>query len=135
MSRQVIAIEESSSIAKVHAAMDEYRFRHLPVIDELGKVVGLLSQRDLLRAEPSTLSPDHDAEDEVFKATTKVDSIMLRDVITIGPDDPLADAARVLLERNIGSLPVVRSNGSLVGIVTRTDFLRLALGFLEGAQT
>ena len=133
MSRQVIAIEQSSSIAMVHSAMDAYRFRHLPVIDELGKVVGLLSQRDLLRAEPSTLAPDHGTQEEAFKATTKVDSIMHTDVVTIGPDEALSAGAALLIERKIGSLPVVRKDGKLVGIVTETDYLRLVLGYLDGS--
>jgi CBS domain-containing protein len=91
--------------------------RHLPVIDRERRVVGLVSDRDLLR---STAQP------------ASVASVMTRDVRAIGPDTLAIDAVEHLLRSKHGALPVVDAQGVLVGIVTSTDFLELARRALSG---
>jgi len=91
------------------------RVRHAPVVDE-GTLVGVVTDRDLLRALPATVAQvdGTDAWDPL------VERIMTREVVTIGPNEHVEDAARILLDRRIHGLPVV-DDGVLVGMLTDTD--------------
>jgi CBS domain-containing protein len=102
------------------------RIRHLPVVDERGRVCGVVSQRDLFRgALAKALGYGRTAERKLHSAL-RVAEVMSPKVVTIGPFEPLANAARLMLEHKIGCLPVVDGE-KLLGIVTEADFLRLAL--------
>lgn len=103
------------------------RIRHLPVIDDddEGKLIGIVSQRDLLRgALAQALGYGEHGRRKVLD-TLLVKEVMATEVATTSPDTLLADAARILAERKIGCLPVV-DNGRLVGILTEGDFVALA---------
>ena len=93
--------------------------RHLPVVDDRGHLVGILSDRDLLGALARSRGKG-----------VPVVEIMTRDVRTIAANAPARRAAATLLEHRIGCLPVVGDEGQLVGMVTETDFLRLCLELL-----
>jgi CBS domain-containing protein len=88
-------------------------FRHLPVLDDRGRLVGILSDRDILRALARPKS-------------TIVAEIMTRSPVTVKADAAAHTAATIMLDRKIGSLPVVNDDGQLVGLVTETDFLEVA---------
>lgn len=92
-------------------------FRHLPVVDEENRVVGIVSQRDLLTAETGSVS---------------VGSVMCADVKAVRPETAAHEAAYVLLRHKIGCVPVLDDDGVLVGIVTETDFLHVAYTALGG---
>ena len=98
------------------------RIRHLPVLDDQGKLVGLVSQRDLFRgALAQAIGYDRRAHREFL------DSIrlkMTKNVVATTPDTPLSEAARMMMERKIGCLPVLE-DGCLVGILTEGDFVAL----------
>jgi CBS domain-containing protein len=99
--------------------------RHLPVLED-GRVVGIVSQRDLLAASLSK-ALDFEARDRrTFLRSVDVGEVMSREVVTIAPEASLADAAALMLGRRIGCLPVVKPDGTLVGLVTETDLLRAA---------
>ena len=103
------------------------RIRHLPVIDDddEGKLIGIVSQRDLLRgALAQALGYGEHGRRKILD-TLLVKEVMATEVATTSPDTLLADAARILAERKIGCLPVV-DNGRLVGILTEGDFVALA---------
>jgi CBS domain-containing membrane protein len=103
------------------------RIRHLPVIDDddEGKLIGMVSQRDLLRgALAQALGYGEHGRRKILD-TLLVKEVMATEVATTSPDTLLADAARILAERKIGCLPVV-DNGRLVGILTEGDFVALA---------
>jgi len=124
MSRDVHTVKRNDELAIADALMKQARVRHLPVLDEDGEVCAVVSQRDLFRgALLRALGYGARAEELMLKQVPVKDA-MSSEIHTTTPDTPVADAARVMIERRIGCLPVVE-NGRLVGIVTETDFVRL----------
>lgn len=124
MSHAVHTVKRNDQLAIADALMKQERVRHLPVIDEDGDVCAVVSQRDLFRgALLRALGYGSRAEDAVLKQVA-VKEAMSAELQTTAPDTPVADAARLMIERKIGCLPVIES-GKLVGIVTETDFVRL----------
>lgn len=107
------------------------KIRHIPVVDASGKLVGIVTDRDIKRALPSPLTGSLAREeyDSVLDETTLA-KVMTRDPQTVSPDTTLADAVQLLFEKKIGGLPVVE-NGKLVGIFTQTDALALCLELLK----
>lgn len=101
--------------------MVRQRFRHLPVVDEAGSLVGILSDRDLKTALPDRYRP-RSQFDEVVR-TTRIDQVMTRDPITVGSRTPLINAIAVMLSCRVGSLPVIDEE-HLVGILSQSDILR-----------
>jgi len=106
-------------------------FRHLPVIDEEGRLVGLVSHRDLLGAQISSETGLDRTQRHAFQKDVRVSQIMTHDVWTVLPDTRAATAAETLLDHRFGCLPVVDGAGKLVGIVTERDFLRFASKILD----
>jgi CBS domain-containing protein len=125
MSRQVVTIGASDSCLEAVARMHQARVRHLPVVNNEGMLVGVVTDRDLRH---HLFSP-HVYKDlgvismDVLLKAVPVAEIMSTDVITVSPDDNLVDAARSMLEEKVGSLPVIEG-GRAVGIITETDLLR-----------
>ncbi len=97
--------------------------RHLPVVSD-GRLVGLLTERDVRRYAPSILHSTPEEYNEIFEQTL-VGTVMTKGVTTISPDAPLAEAAALLYNQRLGCLPVMNGE-TLVGIITRTDILRYA---------
>lgn len=129
MTPKVLCLLEEENLERIEMGMKRFKFRHLPVIDG-GKVVGMLSQRDYLRASVSELDPDHGLKDTNLKRNIFVAEIMTRDVVTVRPETTLLEAAKILREHHFGALPVTEADGTLVGIVTEFDFVRLAAALL-----
>lgn len=129
MSRKIVTIFEKDALETAEYGMHRMRFRHLPVVDARGKLVGLLSHGDLLHAASSTLS-DKEAERNALILQQPVRRIMQREVLTIQPSDSLIEAGKLLWESKIGCLPVVDEDGTLLGIITKSDFIRVALQLL-----
>jgi CBS domain-containing membrane protein len=115
-------------------AEDVMRFkhvRHLPVIDEERRLVGLVSHRDLLAAQLSSAGSLSRDERRAIQADVRVGDIMTRDVWSVHDDVNASIAAATLLDHKFGCLPVLDQHGCLVGIVTEYDFLRFAMKVLE----
>ena len=121
MSTALVTVRETDSIATADLEMKLGSLRHIPVVDDKGNLVGLLSARDVL----SGLAKG--------KKKVRVGDCMTRQVITVTPETPVPTAIDLLLENQFGSLPVVGSDGHLMGIVTETDFLRAARQLLAEA--
>ncbi len=132
MSRDVICLSEDMDLAHIDDAMRLFKFRHMPVTDD-GRLIGVVTQRDVLRVCASSLLPNAAEQTDRLAKTYQVRDVMTRDVRTIRPGAPLADAARILLREKIGCLPVVDDQNVLVGILTDSDFVRVALRTLEAA--
>ena len=124
MSREVRTVQRNDQLGVADKLMKDERIRHLPVIDEAGDVCAVVSQRDLFRgALLRALGYGSRAEETLLRQVV-VKEAMSADLFTTTPDTPVAEAARVMVERRIGCLPVL-DGGKLVGIVTETDFVRL----------
>jgi len=114
MHSPVISVDAQTSLSSAYAAMHRHGIRHLPVLSG-GTLAGIVTDRDL-RLATSALHPSP------FPADAFVEQIMTRDPITAAPLDPVEEAARIMLSRKIGCLPVMEGD-KLVGIVTGPDLL------------
>jgi len=119
MSTSVITASASETVKEAHADMQVGVIRHLPVLDDRRRLVGMLSDRDVMRVVGA-------------KRNGKVAEFMSREVVTIQPEAPAHEAAGMMIDLKIGSLPVVDDEGTLVGMITQTDYLELARRALLG---
>jgi len=124
MSKHPITVTEDTPIAQALKVMRDEKVRRLPVLDKKGKLVGIVSERDLLYASPSPVTSLSIYEIHYLLAQITVKEIMTRDVITVTEYTPLEEAARIMADNKIGGLPVVR-NGKLVGIITESDLFKI----------
>ena len=124
MTQEVTTLKQNDQLSLANDIMQLGRVRHLPVLEDERPPGRNLSQRDLFRgALAHALGYGQHAQRKMLDSLL-VKEVMSSDVITTGPDTPLVEAARVLLERKIGCLPVVEG-GQLVGILTEADFVAI----------
>ena len=133
MSVDVVTLDAGDPLVAAEEIMGFRRFRHLPVTEE-GRLIGLVTHRDLLRACVSPFTEDSRKKDAILKARVNVRDIMHARVKTVGPETDLAEAAAMLRTGAFGCLPVVEADGRLLGIVTEADFVRLAEILLRRTQ-
>ncbi len=126
MTTILIAVEPETSVIDAKKTMAEHRIRHLLVMadDELR---GIVTDRDIRLALPSPATSLSVWEINFLVAKLTVGEVMTKDPVTVGPGRSARDAARVMLERKIGALPVTE-HGRVVGILTETDCLRAFAG-------
>lgn len=117
MTREPWTVSPSDDLGVAHDVLGTANVRHLPVVED-GKLVGLLTQRDWLRASANL--------PEALARGRKVAEVMRRDVVTVRPGTPLRRAARLMLGRKLGCLPVLDREGTLVGLLTESDLASLA---------
>jgi acetoin utilization protein AcuB len=125
MTRQPITVRPESDPLAALAVLKAAGFRHLPVVDAQGDVVGIVDRRELEVFLSTAGSPG------IVKRQHRVDQAMSSPVISVSPDCPLEEAASLMIEHRIGSLPVVE-NGRLVGIITKTDIFKQFVAVLGG---
>ncbi|TNF88206.1 MAG: CBS domain-containing protein [Gammaproteobacteria bacterium] len=123
MSRAPITVRVDTDYWKASEIMQEKDLHHIPVINESEKIVGILTLRDL------KIAAMHFGE-----AHVEVSEVMHSPVVTVAPGEPLAEAARQMVDNRIGGLPVLDNNGQIVGILTETDLLRALIDQL-GKET
>jgi CBS domain-containing protein len=129
MSTHVIAVREIASFKEIATRLREQRVSAFPVIDLDGRVIGVVSEADLLTKEalegtvPRTLQglTRQHVRSQV-NAVTAAD-LMTKPAVTIGPDEPVTHAARLMYNKRVKRLPVTNDDGKLIGIVTRSDVL------------
>lgn len=124
MTEQVIAVVPEDSLTTLRDLMYERHIRHMPVVDRDRELVGLVSQRDLLR---NALIEQQDVPifvEDVLLQHLLVGDMMNTGVEAIEPDTEIGEAARIMFENKYGCLPVVEGR-RLVGILTEADFVRL----------
>jgi acetoin utilization protein AcuB len=110
-------ITGETSVKEALGIIQKHKLRHLPVLDERGRLVGIVSEKDLLRAD----------------ADIRVEKVMTHEVITVTEYTALEEAARIMADHRISSLPVMR-DGKLVGIITETDLFYIFLELLGARQ-
>ena len=120
MSRAPTTISGDTDYWKASEIMQEMDLHHIPVVNQENKVVGILTRRDL------KIAATH-----FGKAPVEVADVMHSPVVTIAPEEPLAEAARQMVEHRFGGLPVLDEGGQIVGILTETDLLRALIDQLE----
>lgn len=124
MSTNVVSVTLDTPITKAHAIMKAHVIRRLPVLEK-GKLVGIITIGDVREAGPSQATTLSIWELNYLWSQILVSDIMTRDVLTITPDEPIINAARVMLEHKVSGLPVVEDSGKLIGIVTESDIFRM----------
>jgi CBS domain-containing membrane protein len=133
MSAPVTTLERTDSLAFAEELMNVEGVHHLPVV-EGDVLIGVLSHRDILAASISTLSNPSEEDDLEIKRKVEIARVMHGIVETIDPDADALRAADALLAHNIGCLPVVDERFHVVGIVTGTDFVRMARELLADGR-
>jgi acetoin utilization protein AcuB len=130
MTKKVFVVEQDDYVDRVFFLIHYENIRHLPVVEK-GKVIGIVSDRDLYKALGPKSNSKAIAEaagtntTELYVATKKVRHIMRRGVITVHRDTSASEAAAIMADNKIGALPVVDKNDKLVGILSATDILRV----------
>ena len=126
MPSKMVTISAGDTLATVEDIMTLGRVRHMPVV-HAGRLVGVVSERDLLRASLSNFSDFGSDERRAFLHVVEINRVMSAPPIVIDPEATVKEAARVMAERKIGCLPVVDGD-ELVGLITETDVLRYFAG-------
>lgn len=123
MHDRVWAVRPDDDLATVRDLMDDHGIRHVPVIDDEGTLVGLVSHSDLLRAALIERPDVPSIVERTLLERTRVREVMTPYVQTVTPDTELREAAQQMLDGKLGSLPVTDEQ-RLVGILTESDFVR-----------
>ncbi len=133
MSHPVITVSPKMPMQEAHKLMRDENVRRLPVVDERGKLIGIVSESDFLHASPSDVSTLSVWEMNYLLSKITVEKIMTSAVITTNSDTPIEEAARTMADRAIGGLPVLK-DGELVGIITETDLFKVFLEMLGARE-
>ena len=131
MTRKVITIDENTNILDAKKKMAEHRIRHLPVVTKDHRLCGIVTDRDIRSAMPSSVldEPDRDAACARL-AKIKVAEIMTKNPVTLSPQHTLQDALLLIQEKKVGACPVVDEQGVLKGILSTRDLIRAFINVL-----
>ncbi len=127
MSTDVVALFEEQTLPLAEDIMRIHKFRHLPVIDAERRLVGLITQRDVLRGQISVLVGLTPTERRARQEDIQISELMTRDVWTVTGSTLASHAGQTLLDHKYSCLPVIDEDRVLRGIVTERDFLRFAI--------
>ena len=133
MTPDPITVTPETPIAEALAQMRQKKVHRFPVVDNKGKLVGIVSHSDLLYAAPSSATSLSIWEVTYLLNQIKVGDVMTRKVITVDEDCPIEEAARLMRYHAIGGTPVLR-NGELVGIITESDIFDVFLELLMAQE-
>ncbi|GHT73230.1 hypothetical protein FACS1894124_1360 [Spirochaetia bacterium] len=124
MTKNPISVRPDMSVTEVRALMDREQIGHLPVLDKNNKLVGILTKKDMLKAGPSAATSLDMYEISYLLSRLTVEKIMVKNVITVTENDVVEEAARIMADKDIGCLPVMKGD-LLVGIITETDLFHV----------
>lgn len=130
MEAEVITIGQGELLGIAETKMRRFGIRHLPVVDGDGRIVGLFTQRDLMRILPSRLREEDPVDPEMLGRYAMKD-VMKRDVETLSPADTLSAAVALMWDKKYGCVPIVDGDRRVVGILTAIDILQFAVHFLK----
>jgi len=123
MSRHPMTVTANTPVEQALKRMRDEKVRRFPVVDDNGKLIGIVSDKDLLYAAPSPATSLSIYELHYLYSRITISQVMTREVVTVEESDPIEEAARVMVDNKIGGLPVMRE-GKLVGIITETDIFK-----------
>jgi len=132
MSRPVISVSPDSPINEVLAMFRKEHIRRAPVMKD-GKLVGIVTENDLLNASPSTVTTLSIWEMNYLISKVLVKNVMTKKVITVDKDTPIEEAARIMADKKLGGVPVT-SLGKVVGMITETDLFKIFLELMGARQ-
>ena len=130
MTTDIVSVEEHQSIRSASEALELLRFRHVPVTDG-DRLLGLVSQRDLLRVGASSALPNSESQSSFLAGIIRVKDIMSTELRTVGPDTPLHEVAMLMHKEKLGCVPVIEGTNTLVGLITEADIVALAAVILQ----
>jgi acetoin utilization protein AcuB len=134
MSRFPITTQPDASVPDALKIMQGSKVRQLPVLDDKGELVGIVSLTDLFRALPSPASSLSQWEVDYLLDKIKVETVMTREVVTVAEDTAVEEAGRLLVDRKISGLPVMR-DGELVGMITESDLFGILMDVFGARQS
>ncbi|ETI57735.1 CBS domain-containing protein [Marinomonas profundimaris] len=132
MITNLVTLKENDSLAKAKELMHEKNIRNIPIVDDEGECVGMLTQREYLRHAFHLVSQFGTQLLLKKEQQTPIANAMNKDILTVSPETDLDMAAEFFIENKYGCLPVTQ-NGKLVGILTPVDFVKLAHKMLKGS--
>ena len=135
MSLPAVTITPDTPFQDALKLMHDHRFRRLPVVNKRGKLVGIVSERDLLYASPSPATSLNVWEIAYLLSKIQVREIMTREVITTTSDTPIEDAAHLMADNKIGGLPVVDERSRVVGVISETDIFKTFVEMFAGGHS
>lgn len=135
MSSPPVTITPDTPFQDTLKLMNDHGFRRLPVVNKKGKLVGIVSERDLLYASPSPVTSLSVWEITYLLSKIQVREIMTDEVITTTLDTPIEDAARLMADNKIGGLPVLDEHSHVVGLITETDIFKTFVEMFAGGHS
>ncbi len=132
MSRPVISVSPDAPINEILAMFRKEHIRRAPVMKD-GKLVGIVTENDLLNASPSAVTTLSIWEMNYLISKVLIKNVMTKKVITVDKDTPIEEAARIMADKKLGGL-VVTSLGKVVGIITETDLFKIFLELMGARQ-
>lgn len=135
MSADPVTVTADTSFQDALKTMRERNFRRLPVVDKRGRLIGIVSERDLLYASPSPASSLNVWEMNYLLSKLEVEEIMTKNVISTTAETPIEDAARIIVDHKIGGLPVVDEGNRVVGVITETDIFKSFVEMFGGGRS
>ncbi|GAB4501454.1 MAG: CBS and ACT domain-containing protein [Anaerolineales bacterium] len=133
MSKPVITIAPDMPITEALSLMKKEHIRRTPVVKD-GKLVGIVSDKDLLNASPSPVTTLSIWEMNYLLSKITIAEVMTKNVMTVSEDTPIEQAARIMADNKIGGLPVLR-DGNVVGIITETDLFKVFLELMGARES
>jgi acetoin utilization protein AcuB len=127
MTRNPVLCAPDLPVTEAFELIKREHIRRIPVVDKGGKLVGIVSDKDLLRVTPSPATTLSTYEIPYLLSRVKVGDVMTKKVISVVEDTPIEDAARIMVDNKIGGLPVVSESGAVAGIITETDIFKIFL--------
>jgi acetoin utilization protein AcuB len=133
MTANPVTVTPDTAVSEALSTMRQNNVRRMPVLDRKGRLVGIISEKDLLYASPSPATSLNVYEIGYLLSKLKIKEIMAKNVITITGDAPLEEAARIMVDNHVSGLPVVEGD-RVVGIITETDIFKILLEMMGARE-
>lgn len=137
MTKHPVSVKSDATIGEVDRLMKKNKFHRMLIVDD-GKLVGYVSDRDVMRVAPSPATSLSKFEIRELLDKLKVSDIMQKKVVTVNEDATIEEAALIMYNNKVGGLPVISEVGAVVGIITATDILKTfvdVMGLPDGRKT